>query len=172
MIALHLIATDLSAQITIEQAYAVDSLLAHRYLKSVVLHSENINSTQDESVMTWDAVNGRYDGTSVAHSFAGKVDEGVAMEINEVTGIEYVLFNLDSIADTDQYQEVVEDWLAELGLPVGIVTPVDSQMSLYPNTTNGKLYLSFGGVGSGSDYSMKIYDLNGRVVKKTDKNTK
>ena len=56
-------------QITIEEAYPVDSLLAHTYPTSVVLHSENINATQDEPFMTWDAVNGRFDNTTISYSF-------------------------------------------------------------------------------------------------------
>ncbi len=64
----------IQAQITIEHAYPVDSLLAHTYLTSLELHSEIINATWDEPVMTWDAVNGRFDGTTIAHSFNGVVD--------------------------------------------------------------------------------------------------
>ena len=64
-----LLSQPLQAQITIEEAYPVDSLLAHTYLTSVVLHSENINATPDEPVMTWDAVNGRFDNTTIAYSF-------------------------------------------------------------------------------------------------------
>lgn len=156
----------LQAQITIEEAYPVDSLLAHRYLASVVLHSENINATLDEPVMTWDAVNGRFEGTTIAYSFTGVVDEEVAESINAVSGQEYSLFDLDSIRDIDHYRDTVEYWLDGLSLPVHISEMPAHQIVVYPNPTSGRIHLSTECNGFKEEFCITVIDLQGRVVKK------
>jgi len=155
----------LQAQITIEDAYPVDSLLAHTYLTAVVLHSENINATLDEPVMTWDAVNGRFDGTTIAYSFTGIVDQEVAGAINEVNGQEFALFDLDSIQDLDHYRDKLEHWLTGLGLPVHAPDILDLQIAVYPNPTCSKIYLSTESKDFEKGFSIKIIDHQGRVIK-------
>jgi len=155
----------LQAQITIEDAYPVDSLLAHTYLTAVVLHSENINATLDEPVMTWDAVNGRFDGTTIAYSFTGIVDEDVVDAINEVNGQAYALFDLDSIQDIDHYRDTLEYWLTGLGLPVHAPDIPAHQIAVYPNPTCSKIYVSTEGKDFQEGFSIKIIDQQGRVIK-------
>jgi hypothetical protein len=160
----QLIPSGLTAQITVEQAYPVDSLIAHTYLTSVVLHSENINATLDEPVMTWDAVNGRFDGTTIAYSFTGVVDEEMAEAINEVNGQEYALFDLDSMQDIDHYREMVEYWLSGVGLPVGITHMRANQITVFPNPTSGKIHLSIEGKGFEDGLSIQIINQQGRII--------
>lgn len=164
IIAWHLIPYGLTAQITVEQAYPVDSLIAHTYLTSVVLHSENINATLDEPVMTWDAVNGRFEGTTIAYSFTGVVDEEMAEAINEVNGQEYALFDLDSMQDIDQYRDIVEHWLSGVGLPVHIPDKPKHQMAVFPNPTSGKIHLSVEGKGFEDGLSIQIINQQGRII--------
>jgi len=159
----------LQAQITIEDAYPVDSLLAHTYLTAVVLHSENINATLDEPVMTWDAVNGRFDGTTIAYSFTGIVDEDVADAINEVNGQAYALFDLDSIEDLDHYRDTLEYWLTGLGLPVHAPDIPAHQITVYPNPTCSKIYVSTEGKDFEKEFSIKIIDHQGRVIKNRER---
>lgn len=158
----------LQAQITIEEAYPVDSLLAHTYLTAVVLHSENINATLDEPVMTWDAVNGRFEGTTIAYSFTGVVDEEVAEAINEVNGQVYVLFDLDSMQDIDHYRDMLEHWLSGLGLPVHIPDRPGHQMAVFPNPTSGKIHLSIEDMGFEDGLSFLIINQHGRIIKQKD----
>ncbi len=165
-----LLALPLQAQITIEEAYPVDSLLAHTYLSSVVLHSENINATLDEPVMTWDAVNGRFDGTTIAYSFVGVVDKEVAEDINAVNGQEYTLFDLDSIHDIDHYRDTLEHWLTGLSLPVHTPDMPAHQIAVYPNPTCGKIHVSMKGDSFQDGFSIKIIDRQGRVIHQTLRN--
>ncbi len=164
-----LLSLPLQAQITIEDAYPVDSLLAHTYLTAVVLHSENINATLDEPVMTWDAVNGRFDGTTIAYSFTGVVDEDVAEAINEVNGQAYALFDLDSMQDLDHYRDTLEHWLTGLGLPVRAPDIPDLQIAVYPNPTCSRIYVSTEGKDFQEGFSIKIIDQQGRVIKNRER---
>ncbi|GEM_PF-1856203 len=159
----------LQAQITIEDAYPVDSLLAHTYLKAVVLHSENINATLEEPVMTWDAVNGRFDGTTIAYSFTGIVDADVAEAINEVNGQAYALFDLDSIEDLNHYRDTLEHWLTGLGLPVHIPDISTHQIAVYPNPTYSMINVSMESKNFEEGFFIKIIDQQGRVVKNIER---
>lgn len=151
------------AQITQEQAYPVDSLIAHKYLEFPVVHSENINETYDGPVLTWDAANGRFDNESVAYSHTGKVDEEKANAIDNVNGQNYTLFNLDHFSDVNQYQQAVENWLSSLGLPVSVNDFNSLEKKVYPNPTRDNVNLQ-ANIPAGQDYKIKIYDMLGRKV--------
>ena len=158
-----LLALESEAQINQNQAFSVDSLIANTYLTSPVVHSENINETYNGPVLTWDAVNGRFGNESVAYSHVGKVDEEKANAINEVSGQNYTLFNLDHFSDVNQYQQAVENWLKNLGLPVSVNNLSPLEKKVFPNPTRGNLNLE-SNIPAGQDYKIRIYDMAGRLI--------
>lgn len=160
-----LITLHIRAQITEEQAFPVDSMIAHTHLTAVNIHAENIHTTPTDSYLIWDAVNGMFGNTMIAYSFTHRVDEEIANEINSVEGKEYRLFDLEDFSDSNQYQIAVESWLSELGLPVNTGTLETIESTIFPNPVSNIATLQ-SNIPAGVSYIVKIHDNAGRLIHK------
>ncbi len=164
LLPLAMFAIKTKAQITEQEALPIDSLIANTYLTAVNVHGENINSTPTGSVLTWDAVNGRFENKGIGYSFPHRVDEETAEAINSVDGKEYKLFDLDSFSDVNQYQNAVEDWLREIGLPVNTNNYETLENKIFPNPVRNNAQFQ-ANIPAGKKYEINIFDITGRMVK-------
>ena len=171
-LSLTVLPQEMWAQITEEEAYPVDSILATEWLAEPVIHNINVHDTPGGPVETWDAGSGLYTnipGYSVAWSYKNKVDDSTASAINGMQGQSYKTFNLQQMADTSVYRDSVEAWLYEIGIPVWLTENYfgESQITIYPNPGRDIFTIKIDNLKTGEKYKLIIKIISGKVLKKT-----
>lgn len=159
----------LSAQITIDQALPVDSVLAFQYLEAPVVHSENHHGVTfpPGGYWTWDAGNGlntSIEDFNVAWSFTGIVADTLAACLDTMPGQAYRLFNLEEMTSPAAYQDSVVLWLSSLGISVAVESVNNETIQIWPNPGRGKgFYINIPKAGR---CEIVVSDMSGKTVRK------
>lgn len=127
---LGLLALESEAQITQEQTRPVDSLLVNKYLDSPTFHSYSVLSP---SLYVWTAGSGIKDGDYINWTHKGEISTEDFEKANSMPNQYLGKFDLDYFSDVNQYQQAVENWLSELGLPVSVNDFDDLENKVFPN---------------------------------------
>lgn len=149
-----------NAQLTEEDVFPTDSLLAHRFLISPNVHAENIHSTTTTSFLTWDAASGLFDGIVISYSFTHRVGVDTAEIINSSEFSAYRLFDLEQFDEVSAYRDSVEAYLAEVGIPVSALQAEAKPLQIFPNPVNNRLYIQ-SALPFGAEFTITIYDVAG-----------
>ncbi len=163
---------EMLAQITEEEIFPVDSVLAVTWLESPVIHNYNVHPFLDGSTIeTWDAASGLDTSITdyyVAWSNTGRVDISLAQAINDMPGQAYKTFNLEQMADTSAYRDSVEAWLYEIGIPVWLTENHfgKSQIIIYPNPARDIFTIKINNLKTGEKYNLIHKNISGKVLKK------
>ena len=165
---LTVLALQASAQITTQQARPVDSALVAEYLDEGNFHTTNYHGVTfpPGGYWTWDAGCGLYaaiDDYFLAWSHTGMVADTLAACIDTMPGQAYRLFNLDSMANTDDYRDSVELWLGSLGIPVRVDEIMVNRLKVFPNPVynNCKVQIVLPQTGN---YKLLIQTFDGKTV--------
>jgi hypothetical protein len=150
-----------NAQILREQARPVDSLLTHTYLSSPTFHSMSVLSP---NLSVWTAGSGYKDNKYVNWTHTGEVSpENIALANSQPN--QYLEdFDLNSFNNPQDYQSAVENWLEQIGLPVGI-NDNSLESKIYPNPTLDNIKLINPSFKPNQEYNLTIYDVAGRKIK-------
>jgi hypothetical protein len=150
-----------NAQILREQARPVDSLLTHTYLSSPTFHSMSVLSP---NLSVWTAGSGYKDNKYVNWTHTGEVSpENIALANSQPN--QYLEdFDLNSFNNPQEYQSAVENWLEQIGLPVGI-NDNSLESKIYPNPTLDNIKLINPSFKPNQEYNLTIYDVAGRKIK-------
>lgn len=157
---LGLLALESEAQITQEQTRPVDSLLVNKYLDSPTFHSYSVLSP---SLYVWTAGSGIKDGDYINWTHKGEISTEDFEKANSMPNQYLGKFDLDYFSDVNQYQQAVENWLSELGLPVSVNDFNSLEKKVFPNPTRGDVNLE-ANIPAGQDYKIRIYDVSGRLI--------
>lgn len=149
-----------NAQLTEEDVFPTDSLLAHTFLISPNVHAENIHSTTTTSFLTWDAASGLFDGIVISYSFTHRVGVDTAETINSSEFSAYRLFDLEQFDEVSVYRDSVEAYLAEVGIPVSALQAEAKPLQIFPNPVNNRLFIQ-SALPFGAEFTITIYDVSG-----------
>lgn len=150
------------AQITARQARPIDSALVVQYLQFGNFHTTNYHDLPGEGVFTWDAGNGLYAGISdyaVAWSHTGSVEDTLAVILDSTPGQAYHLFNLALIPDPAVYLDTVTNWLASLGISVGVLPLKAASWEVWATRTGFQITFPENG-----PFELLIFNIEGKRI--------
>ena len=161
---------NLQAQITSEEARAVDSLMLFSgYFQSPILHSTNYfsgSNGQGYFIFTW-GCGLDTDIEDYCVSWTG-IDYATAQQeqdINAQAGEAFKRFDLNDYNDSTEYRIALQGWLNSLGIPVDIVNKEfpETDFVVYPVPAGNKVTVR-GGVKADRKGVIKVFSATGRLM--------
>ncbi|PKP52267.1 MAG: hypothetical protein CVT92_09665 [Bacteroidetes bacterium HGW-Bacteroidetes-1] len=157
------------SQVTERQVRPIDSAYVINYLQFGNFHTVNSHPVVGgDNIITWDHGSGLYQnitGYYVGWSNTDRVDESTASQINETNGQSYKTFNLNGMQDVQSYEDSLSAWFSSIGIPVNVREQNTFEYSLFPNPVEKNTILSVN-VEPSKEYTLSIYDVSGRFIKK------
>ncbi len=166
---LTFLATQATAQISEQEARAVDSLVVYSgYFQAPTLHDTiTLAGDNGNTYNIFCFGGGLYtpiDDYSIAWTGTEHATPGQEEEFDAQNGQAFKRFDLNDYNDSFAYRQALTDWLHSVGVPISLreIHFKELQIKIFPNPTTGKVNIKLS--DSQNNVHLKIFNAKGLLI--------